>query len=147
MRYVDIPPTWLGLALAVMVAEAQVTGGATVPAPAAILGWTFVMSGLGLMAGALLSFVGHRTSPIPHTDPVAIITTGVFRISRNPIYLGDALVLLGAGLILGAFATVVLLPAFVGLITHRFILPEEARLSRVFPEEWAAYSARVRRWM
>jgi len=49
--------------------------------------------------------------------------------------------------VLGAVSVVVLLPAFVALIERRFIRGEEARLAARFPEEWAVWSARVRRWL
>ena len=55
--------------------------------------------------------------------------------------------LLGAGLVLGAVTVVVLLPGFVALMERRFIRGEEARLAARFPDEWAAWSARVRRWL
>jgi len=90
---------------------------------------------------------GHRTTVIPHQTPSTIIQTGIFSRTRNPIYLGDALVLAGAVLWLDAVLSLVLVPIFVWLIERRFILPEEARMRRVFGPGFVAYARKVRRWV
>ncbi|MEL6316286.1 MAG: isoprenylcysteine carboxylmethyltransferase family protein, partial [Pseudomonadota bacterium] len=67
--------------------------------------------------------------------------------SRNPIYLGDALILTGWCLTLGAASALIAPPLFVAWISRRFIAPEEAALRAAHPEDYAAWSARVRRWI
>lgn len=147
MKWLDLPPIWLALALAAMWAETRVTGGLAAPAWVGLAGWGLIVAGVAVTALALFAFARARTSPVPHTQPDAIITTGLYAVSRNPIYLADATMLLGAGLVMGAGLVVVLLPGFVMLIERRFIRAEEARLAARFPAEWAAWSARVRRWL
>ena len=79
--------------------------------------------------------------------PDALVTTGPFAISRNPIYLADALILMGLSLRWDAPIGVLLVPAFVWLITRRFILAEEARLSDHFGAAFDAYRKDTRRWL
>ena len=77
----------------------------------------------------------------------ALVTTGVYRYTRNPMYLGMALVLLGCAIVVGV-ATAFLIPViFVVIIQYRFILPEEQMLRDLFPEEFPAYCQQVRRWI
>ena len=72
--------------------------------------------------------VRHHTTFIPRRMPSAFVRQGIFRLSRNPIYLGDALVLAGAILHWDVLPALVLVPAFWRLITRRFIVGEEAGL-------------------
>jgi protein-S-isoprenylcysteine O-methyltransferase Ste14 len=63
------------------------------------------------------------------------------------MYLGMALVLLGCAVTVGAFTSLLIPPLFMAIVQQRFILPEEAMLKELFPEEFPAYCARVRRWL
>mgnify|MGYP001794891127 CR=1 FL=1 len=146
-QMIDIPPVWLFAGLGVIWTEHAVTGGLPVGALGAGIGGSLVALGLGLMAAALWAFYRANTTPIPHQAPDAMITTGVFALTRNPIYLGDALVIAGVGMSNGAVLSLVILPVFVWLITRRFIRAEEARLAAGFPETWPTYRDRVRRWI
>jgi protein-S-isoprenylcysteine O-methyltransferase Ste14 len=76
-----------------------------------------------------------------------LITGGLYRYSRNPIYLGDALILAGLILRWDAVLAVPVLPLFVFLIQRRFILPEEARLAAAFPSAFESFRASTRRWI
>jgi protein-S-isoprenylcysteine O-methyltransferase Ste14 len=111
------------------------------------LGAGLVVLGLALMAAAVIEFNRHKTTPIPHMEASALVSTGVFGWSRNPIYLGDVLVLAGLILRWDALPSLVILPVFAWVLTVRFIRPEEARLRASFPAEFDAYAARVRRWL
>ena len=71
---------------------------------------------------------------------------GPFRFTRNPLYLGLALLYLGIALWLGVLWPVVLLPALILLVQQVVILREEAYLESRFGEAYRAYRARVRRW-
>ena len=75
-----------------------------------------------------------------------LVATGIFARSRNPIYLGMALILLGWVLRLDAPLALPLLPVFVWILERRFILPEEEALRRRFPADFARYESRTRRW-
>ena len=146
-KWIDIPPAWLLGAICLLWLQTSLLGGFDTGPLGLWVGRVFIFAGLGLMVAALWSFQAAKTSPIPHTQPDAIITSGVFGLSRNPIYLGDLLVLLGLGLGWGAILTVLVAPAFAVLITRRFILAEEKRLEHRFPDQFTAYKTRVRRWI
>jgi protein-S-isoprenylcysteine O-methyltransferase Ste14 len=75
-----------------------------------------------------------------------MIRTGIYALSRNPIYLADAMILAGVALRLDA-ASLILVPVFVAVIRVRFIEGEEAVMRARFGAEYAAYAARVRRWI
>jgi protein-S-isoprenylcysteine O-methyltransferase Ste14 len=146
MKWIDLPPVWLFATLLAAWGLGSVwqlpDSGWTSPAGAVL-----VLAGLGLMVAAVREMTRARTTVIPHNDPSALVTSGVFRLSRNPIYLGDALVLAGFILHWQAVLAVPLLPLFLWVIQRRFILPEEARLRRGFGPTFEAWAARTRRWV
>lgn len=144
-RDVDLPPIWLaGFALL-----ARVAGGLWPIAFAhdALIGAVLVLMGLALMLGAAAQLVLARTAVIPGRDPKRMLTKGLFRLSRNPIYLGDAIFLAGLTAYWDAWVAMPMVFAFIALINHRFIRPEEARLHRLFGDAFAAYKKRTRRWI
>lgn len=144
-RDIDIPPSWLMLHLAAAWAMSLVT-------PASLGGWgrvpgrVLIVLGLAIMAMAVAQMLARRTTVIPRRDPQALVTTGVFSLSRNPIYLGDALILTGAILWLDAGLALPLVASFVWLIQTRFIRDEEARLTLAFGPEFDLWANRTRRW-
>jgi len=113
----------------------------------ALAGGLLVGGGLLSIGLAALEMRRARTTVIPHMEPDALVTSGIFRRSRNPIYVGDALVLTGLILRWGAWPSLVLVPLFVWLITDRFVLDEEARLRARFGAAFDAYVERTRRWL
>lgn len=147
LRPVDLPPVWLALLAAAGWALQR-----ALPLPVAtpgvqIAGQTLVFLGLALAAWSALSFFRRRTSIIPGRTASALVADGPYRLSRNPIYLADLVILLGFGLVIGSLWPVLLTPLLAWILLRRFILPEEAMLKRAFPEDFAAWSARVRRWI
>lgn len=97
---------------------------------------------------ASLTMRSHRTTLDPFGQPANLVTGGVFALSRNPIYLGDLLVVGGLCFTFGApLAAALLVPLLMIVIRHRFIGPEEDRLARTFPDEFAQYGKRTRRWI
>ena len=142
----DYPPIWLLAALAVLWAEAWLWPK-PVPYVMALAGQGLFWLGLILLGLASLSFLRARTTIVPHNTPSALITGGLYRVSRNPIYLGDALILSGVALKYGAVTGLILLPGFLWIITRRFILPEEARLRAAFGPQAEQFFQRTRRWL
>lgn len=106
-----------------------------------------VLAGLALMAWAARTMLSARTTVMPGRRPDALVTSGPFRFSRNPIYLGDLIVLAGLMLALDAPLGLVMVPGFGRLLAQRFIGPEEEMASAAFGTEYADYKARVRRWI
>lgn len=141
-RTFDYPPVWL--ALFVLIALYTGPGWGHV---ATTLGWTLIVSGLLLTLAAAAAFRAHQTTIVPHKTPEALITTGVFAHSRNPIYLADMLILIGVAIWTGSIPGFISIPIFFFILERRFILPEEARLSEKFGDEFEKYKAATRRWI
>jgi len=80
-------------------------------------------------------------------EPTTMITDGVYKLSRNPMYLGMALVLIGVAILLGSLSPFLVIPIFVWLITARFIKFEEKMLEDTFGLKYLDYARRVRRWI
>jgi len=120
--------------------------------PVPVPGWAAVAVMLaGLMLNLLpkLAFRRARTTvnPLRPAAATALVTGGIYRHTRNPMYLGQALVLLGGMLWLGSAAALLVVPLFVGWITRFQILPEERVLSARFGADYAAFRRDVRRWL
>jgi protein-S-isoprenylcysteine O-methyltransferase Ste14 len=110
---------------------------------------------LGLVA-VLLGFVGlpavlafrrASTSPKPWKPTTALVTTGPYRFTRNPMYLGFTLLYLGTTIWVNTVWPMILLPLVLLLMHYGVILREEAYLERVFGEAYLTYRRRVRRWL
>ena len=148
MTWLDIPPVWLALALAAAIALDWL-----VPAGTFGLSWLWlvgdglVILGVGLMLAALFEFLRGRTSFIPRRVPTAFLQGGIYRLTRNPIYLGAVLVLAGVILHLDAPVALILVPIFAVFIARRFIRGEEIRIRQEFGAAFDSYAARVRRWL
>ncbi len=146
-RTLDYPQLWFAGLAALAVASGLGWNGA--PAGRFLwLGVIFVMAGILLMLGAVFAMRGARTTVDPYGQPRVLVTTGVFALSRNPIYLGNALILTGLCVIFGvAIGALLIVPGFVWVINRRFIPREEQRLRKGFAHQFDSYSARTRRWI
>ena len=107
------------------------------------------IGGVGLLAdlASALRFLRLKTNIIPFRDPESVVVTGMFAYSRNPMYLGYVLILLGAAVYLGSLMPFVMVLVFFLAADRWYIPDEERRLQRIFGEEYATYCARVRRWL
>lgn len=143
----DLPPLWLLLFALIAWAQARFLPLGDAGSLGRGLGGLLILAGLALMAAAFLEFRRHRTTVIPHRNASALVTTGVYRASRNPIYLADALLLAGLALVWSAVSGLVLVPLFMAVIGARFIAPEEARLRAAFGADYERWAARTRRWI
>jgi len=76
-----------------------------------------------------------------------VVQDGFYRFSRNPMYLGMLLILTGIGIWLGNVLALLLAPAFIGIMTHWYIVREEQLLEARFGDQYRAYRQRVRRWL
>lgn len=93
------------------------------------------------------SFKKHATTVKPFEESSALVTNGTFRISRNPMYLGMALILFGIGILLGLLSPYFVILIFILLLDFVFIQKEEAMLQNKFGAKWLEYKNRVRRWL
>ncbi len=112
-----------------------------------LAGIVVVILGLGLSARSVIEFVRHGTHPDPRRPTTALIRSGPFRWSRNPIYLAFAIVHLGVALWFGKTWVVLTLPAAVAITRYGVIAPEERYLTAKFGDEYRNYLAAVRRWL
>ncbi len=115
--------------------------------PARAIGLTFFAVGLGLMLWAFWTFQRHRSNIMPHRAADTLITDGPFWRFRNPIYLADTLLLLGAAELTHNIWFVITAGLFIPLITWLAILPEERHLEAKFGQAYRDYKARSRRWI
>jgi protein-S-isoprenylcysteine O-methyltransferase Ste14 len=113
------------------------------------LALAIALAGVAVAVAGVVAFRRRRTTVDPRTPErtSAIVEDGVYRISRNPMYVGMFAVLIGWAVILSNWAAVAILPAFV-LYMNRFqIRPEERALSERFGDVYLDYTRRVRRWL
>ena len=149
MKWLDIPPVWLGVFLLIAWTQASLYPmGLSLGGPwADFAGGLLVGAGVILIVLAAAEMRRQRTTIVPHRDANQLVTGGIFSRTRNPIYLGDALILLGLILRWDAVLSLPLVPIFVWLIERRFVLPEEDRLRRKFRADFARYCNKTRRWV
>ncbi|WP_375280584.1 methyltransferase family protein [Pseudooctadecabacter sp.] len=149
MKWIDIPPVWLLASMAITHLVAQVSGDTAGADKWAVqmLGAGLIGIGLLLMGGAVLEMRRFKTTVLPHMTADTLVRTGVFAYSRNPIYLGDMLVLAGYVFWTGGFAAAPLMLVLFWVLEVRFIRPEEHRLAAKFGEAFDRYTQQTRRWL
>lgn len=108
-----------------------------------------IVSGTGIALLGVVAFRRARTSvnPLKPDAVSAFVVSGIYRWTRNPMYLGVLWVLVGWALYLGNFAALLFAPVFVWYLNCFQILPEEAVLRARFGAEFDSYRSRVRRWL
>ena len=119
----------------------------TVPAMLRYIGLAFAFVGFLLGIGAFIEFMKARTTLDPHGAAKQLVTSGIYRFTRNPIYLGFLLVLVGLPLYFGLYWGIVLAPLYVFLMNRLVIQHEEAYLERKFGKMYMDYTSQVRRWL
>lgn len=114
-----------------------------------ILAALAAIAGAGVIAAALISFRIARTTVDPRypENSSALVIAGIYRYSRNPMYLGFVLLLMAWALFLANGLSILLVIAFITYLNRFQILPEERHLARRFGAEFEAYRNQVRRWL
>jgi protein-S-isoprenylcysteine O-methyltransferase Ste14 len=110
-------------------------------------GAPFVAAGLALNLWADSLFKHHGTAVSPRASSTALVEEGPFAFSRNPMYLGMLLLLIGIAIGLGGATPWLAIAVFAWILDARFIAPEESKLTQTFGQRYLEYSARVRRWL
>ena len=105
------------------------------------------IAGLVVMLWAIRTLLFARTTIMPHHAARALVTSGPFRLSRNPIYLGLVFMYLGVAVVMNDAWPLVLLPAVLLIMSSLVIAREEVHLTEAFGDAYRAYCARVRRWI
>jgi protein-S-isoprenylcysteine O-methyltransferase Ste14 len=110
-------------------------------------GVVLILLGIVLNVWADRLFKQHATTVKPFQESSSLITEGVFRLSRHPMYLGMVLILVGLALLVGSLTPWIVVVAFGILADSVFIRPEESMLEETFGEEYRRYRGRVRKWL
>jgi protein-S-isoprenylcysteine O-methyltransferase Ste14 len=106
-----------------------------------------------LALGGILNLIADKdfkkvgTTVKPFEESSVLLTTGVFRLSRNPMYLGMVLILVGVALLLGSLSPYIIAIVFALLMHFVFIIPEERALEARFGKEYLEYQQNVREWL
>ena len=148
VKRIIFPPIWLVFGLVAIFALSEWSVGPSFTSTETqVVGGIVIFLGLALLllAGGLFERAG--TDLVPFKNVSALVTTGVYRMTRNPMYLGMATVLLGTVITVGIAAAIIVPIAFMLIIQFRFILPEEEMLRGIFPDDFPHYCIRVRRWI
>jgi protein-S-isoprenylcysteine O-methyltransferase Ste14 len=142
------PPHWLLLFLGIEAAlNRWLPGPRIIPAEVRLAGWVLAALGIGLVLWAARGFSRADTGIVPFSPSTNLLVAGPYRFSRNPIYLGMVIFLIGIALVMGA-ATAFLAPVGFGIVIHyRFVKPEEAHMERTFGQGYLDFKSRVRRWI
>ena len=108
-----------------------------------------LLIGMAVAISGVLSFRRARTSVNPMDPGVAttLVSNGVYRYSRNPMYLGFAAWLCAWAVLLGSLPALLLAGVFVAYMNRFQIVPEERALAALFGEDFERYRRRVRRWL
>jgi protein-S-isoprenylcysteine O-methyltransferase Ste14 len=111
-----------------------------------ILGILLSIGGLWLGLSSIGLFRRAGTNVAPWSESSVIVETGAYKRTRNPMYIGMALIMMGAALLLSSRGGLLMVPVALILI-NRFVVPrEEAYLTRRFGDEYRNYCGRTRRW-
>jgi protein-S-isoprenylcysteine O-methyltransferase Ste14 len=146
-----IPPPVVALLIAAaMWGIAQATSSAELSSSLrTVIAITIALAGVGFDIAGLVAFRRARTTvnPLKPEATSSIVTSGVYRFTRNPMYAGLALLLVAWAVWLWSAWALLGPPAFVLYISRFQIAPEERMLSLKFGDEFATYCAKVRRWL
>lgn len=153
LRFLElrVPPVAVVIAFTFALwAAARWLPGATVAIPGhRYIAFALFAAGLGIAAAGVLAFRRHGTTlnPMTPAEAATVVDSGVFRYTRNPMYLGLTLFLCGWAAWLSNLAALALVGLFMVYMTTFQIRPEERALKRVFGRSYEDYAARVRRWL
>lgn len=112
-----------------------------------LLGIVFLLLGVGLNLLADNRFKHFEVNVKPYEYSYKLVTNGVFKFSRNPMYLGMSQILLGESILCGSLSPFIITTVFILLIYFVFIRIEERMLLEKFGDEYIRYKKNVRRWI
>ena len=112
--------------------------------------WTgsvVVVLGLSIIVYTISLFKRQQTDVMPDGNPSILITHGIYKITRNPIYLGMTLILLGSAFLFGTLSTFFIPPLFMATVDLIWIRFEEKNLESIFGNRYTTYKESVRKWI
>lgn len=143
-----VPPVFFLLAIcAAIAAHRFLPVLQIIPRPWHYGGALLIVIGVAMAAISAGAFRRAGTPVVPFTQSTSLVTSGFYRYTRNPMYLGMVVALLGIDVMLGSLAPFLVTPVFALIIHRRFILREEAMLEGIFGDEYLAFKQRIPRWL
>lgn len=115
--------------------------------PWIMLGWLPIIAGISIQLAAYARFRRHRTPVMPGQPSTALVTRGIYQFTRNPMYLGMVLILVGGVIIGGSLGPAIVPPLFVWIMQRKLIASEERALTARFGQDYRDYQHRTRRWI
>lgn len=112
-----------------------------------ISGVILIITGFIFTVPALRQFIKTKNTVITIKPATSLQTSGIYSVTRNPMYLGLILVYTGLAFVIGNWWTIILLPILFILVTYLIILPEERYLSGAFRNIYPDYKKKTRRWI
>ena len=112
-----------------------------------LLGLILVLSGISLVFVSFRFMRKMKTTFIPDGTPEVLISSGPFKFSRNPIYLGMLTILVGLAFLMSSLSAIIIAFVFGIIINFTWIAHEEKKLHELFSEDWENYSSKVRMWI
>ena len=112
-----------------------------------LFGLILILSGISLVFVSFRFMRKMKTTFIPDGTPEVLISSGPFKFSRNPIYLGMLTVLVGVAFLMSSLSAIIIAFVFGIIINFTWIAHEEKKLHELFSEDWENYSSKVRRWI
>lgn len=153
MRYLELkfPPVavFIIFGIAMWAAASELPAlTVTVPGATAVAGLLCII-GIGIGITSVLAFIRRGTTVHPnHPERTSeIVSSGIYRYTRNPMYLGLAILLTAWAVQLGNLVSLACVPGFIAYMTRFQIVPEERALREKFGEPFAEYMGTVRRWV
>jgi protein-S-isoprenylcysteine O-methyltransferase Ste14 len=142
------PPTYLLVAInLILILHFTIPVAIIVRNPLNLIGLFPLLIGVALNLIADRDFKRSQTTVKPYEESATLLTEGVYRYSRHPMYLGFVLILLGISLLLGSISPYVVVLFFAILMEVVFIRAEEEMINETFQEEWRQYKSKVRKWI
>lgn len=141
-----LPPLLFAIFVALMFASEYLPGAEAMPPEVRSVGGIVMSVGLALLTIARWQFAKAKTNILTFNEPGQLVTTGVFRVSRHPMYLGFSMVLMGLALMLRSIPALCVAATFVQISDRWYIAFEERWLLAKFGDTYVNYSRRTRRW-
>jgi protein-S-isoprenylcysteine O-methyltransferase Ste14 len=143
-----VPPIWLSLCLLSIYAldrwlpvkEWDISLAVWLAPILTIIGITLILT-------ATAGFTKAKTGIVPFSESTQLVTGGIYRFTRNPMYLGMTFILAAVATAFGSLSAWIPLPLFILIIQQQFIVNEEIFLTGIYGDEYRDYRRKVRRWL
>ena len=143
-----IPPVYLLICLVLMwLMQSYLPVYQYIQPPFAYMGIVAVLFGITMAAISAGMFKQAGTGLEPFDEATTLVTIGFYRFTRNPMYMGMFLMLLGVAFMMGGVGALLPVPVFVMIIRNNFVLGEERFLEAAFGQHYLDYKSEVRRWI